>query len=782
MNNKQSGHRSLSFFSLLLLLMACLPWRVTQAVDGGVEYRIAWKPDDRRYHFYMRPTTTPNPDSSLTAQVTLRVPHALGISQFVVNDIQSKDNMIWRVASTVMAPPENQAFDYISISYIVSSGASGAFAFKASQEQEIFSFKNGGACLGKVELLDNLTDPFSQKAGQPSNSAKIDPNNYFSSLGWGSIGDNDYLGNYGGAALCTASSNDAIPQAMSDTVSVLENTSSTITVLDNDTDADHDPLSIIGFTQPEHGKVVQQTNTLVYTPTLDYNGNDQFTYTISDGKGGTDTGNVFVTVTGATNTCSTAPLNAKANQVYYRIDWANSDQRYHVYMYPGSLPSPNRTLSSQVTIKVPHATGNDQFKVNELQSATLANVWSDNSRVNAPPEDSKADYISFSVQTMDPASFPWKTGQEIEVFSFTNAGKCLGPVKLLNNADTFNNMPNSAGTNPGNQFTNAGWGSDDTNNYAGNYGCEAVCSINANQDSDSDGLTDQQEAERGTDPNNPDTDGDGLTDGEEVSIGSDPLKADVIRLKVKALLQSAYSTASGLMNDTLRSKGLIPAMQPYALGQYAYQGTETVSPVLLTISGADAPVDWVLLTLRDATHPATIVRQMAGLIQRDGDIMTVEGKTEWVLPKSQPNTYYLTVQHRNHLGVMTANALNLGPTVTSIDFSQLSTPTYGEHAQFIGQNKALLWAGNANQDERLIAIGPANDISSVLVDVLTATQNTAVSTNYKVAGYQATDTNMDGNTIFTGPGNDIDLLLGNILVHPVNTTFSANYIIYRQLP
>lgn len=46
-------------------------------------------------------------------------------------------------------------------------------------------------------------------------------------------------------------------------------------------------------------------------------------------------------------------------------------------------------------------------------------------------------------------------------------------------------------------------------------------------DTDGDGLTDAQELELGTDPNNPDTDGDGLTDGDEVNTyNTDPLSAD----------------------------------------------------------------------------------------------------------------------------------------------------------------------------------------------------------------------------------------------------------------
>jgi minor extracellular serine protease Vpr len=45
-------------------------------------------------------------------------------------------------------------------------------------------------------------------------------------------------------------------------------------------------------------------------------------------------------------------------------------------------------------------------------------------------------------------------------------------------------------------------------------------------DSDGDGLSDDQEAELGTNPNNADTDGDGLSDADEVERGTDPLDED----------------------------------------------------------------------------------------------------------------------------------------------------------------------------------------------------------------------------------------------------------------
>src|SRR3989344_7073731 len=54
-------------------------------------------------------------------------------------------------------------------------------------------------------------------------------------------------------------------------------------------------------------------------------------------------------------------------------------------------------------------------------------------------------------------------------------------------------------------------------------GCCAIGNVN---DSDGDGLTNAQELQQGTDPNNPDTDGDGFSDGEEVEKGTNPLDPD----------------------------------------------------------------------------------------------------------------------------------------------------------------------------------------------------------------------------------------------------------------
>lgn len=76
-------------------------------------------------------------------------------------------------------------------------------------------------------------------------------------------------------------------------------------LLFNDMDADGDPLTITGVTQPVHGTVTLNGNgTYTYTPAADYNGVDSFTYTVTDGQGGLATGTVLITV----NAVNDAPV------------------------------------------------------------------------------------------------------------------------------------------------------------------------------------------------------------------------------------------------------------------------------------------------------------------------------------------------------------------------------------------------------------------------------------------------------------------------------------------
>lgn len=282
----------------LVLLALMQSGQALAGVDGGVEYRVGWSSADSRYHVYMRPTSTPTPDLSMTGQVTLRVPHATGSDKFTATDIQPKTGTSWSLSSEVFAPVEDKAVDYLS--FTLTPIDVRAFAFKTGVEQEVFSFKNTGPCMGSVALMNNNTDPFNQPPTAPENSAGTNPGNQFANAGWGVTDDNDYLGNYGDAANCSGGTtvNNA-PAAADDSATTNQGTAITIDVLANDSDADGDTLSIQSYTQGGHGVVTTSNGKLVYTPTGTFSGTDTFTYTVSDGED-TDTATITVTVKAAT--------------------------------------------------------------------------------------------------------------------------------------------------------------------------------------------------------------------------------------------------------------------------------------------------------------------------------------------------------------------------------------------------------------------------------------------------------------------------------------------------
>ena len=89
------------------------------------------------------------------------------------------------------------------------------------------------------------------------------------------------------------------PVAVDDASTTAEDTAIVIRVLDNDSDVDGDSLSVIEVSTPSNGSVAitGAGTTVTYTPNANFHGSDLFTYVVSDGNGGTDTGTVTVIVT-----------------------------------------------------------------------------------------------------------------------------------------------------------------------------------------------------------------------------------------------------------------------------------------------------------------------------------------------------------------------------------------------------------------------------------------------------------------------------------------------------
>jgi len=99
-------------------------------------------------------------------------------------------------------------------------------------------------------------------------------------------------------AVMVAKTGNHAPGATDMSVTVQQGSMDTVvTVLDHVTDEDGDTLAITAISHAGNGEATLTDGQVTYTPQAGYWGSDSFTYTVSDGVGGTATASVLVTVT-----------------------------------------------------------------------------------------------------------------------------------------------------------------------------------------------------------------------------------------------------------------------------------------------------------------------------------------------------------------------------------------------------------------------------------------------------------------------------------------------------
>ena len=260
---------------------------------------------------------------------------------------------------------------------------------------------------------------------------------------------------------------------------------------------------------------------------------------------------------------------------------------------------------------------------------------------------------------------------------------------------------------------------------------------------------------------------------------SNPVPA-IIDLKLQGAIDP---NNPNLMIDDLRINDEIPLMEPYSMHpNFNHNGGEIIDAGILSRTGESAIVDWILAEVRDPTDPTVIVASRAGLLQRDGDLVDVDGESpvEFDVPVGE---YFISLSHRNHLSIMTAEPVLLNDiTPLTLDFTNPDTPTYGENAQINHNGINAMWAGSINSDKRIVLQGVANDVNEIFFDILGSTQNVVNQLNFILEQYSTSDLNMDGQVIYQGVNNDPNVIFFNILSHPGNVSSSPNYIIKEQMP
>ncbi|MFN4146241.1 MAG: ELWxxDGT repeat protein [Runella sp.] len=208
---------------------------------------------------------------------------------------------------------------------------------------------------------------------------------------------------------------------------------------------------------------------------------------------------------------------------------------------------------------------------------------------------------------------------------------------------------------------------------------------------------------------------------------------------LRVLLEGAYRYGHGTMTNHLNTKGLLPgqrptsslgtptpAHQPYKGFPWFYDGNEPV--------GSYEPnmTDWVLVSLRtQPDNPATTVFRAAALLNQEGLVNTVKGcpgklqEYEW---------YYVAVEHRNHVGIVSAEPTPFVNGHFFYDFTQRQSyirPGQPSVGQKQVEGRFMMYAGDfqkANSSQEI----NANDVAIWRQQ------------NGRFAQYLVSDANMDG--------------------------------------
>lgn len=221
------------------------------------------------------------------------------------------------------------------------------------------------------------------------------------------------------------------------------------------------------------------------------------------------------------------------------------------------------------------------------------------------------------------------------------------------------------------------------------------------------------------------------TTGDKGSPGTNGTGQNLISpafdLSLKVYLEGPFNGTD--MDTGLTGLSDFPLVQPYNISPWSYNGDEEV--VSLPNSSI---IDWVLIELRDAANigaatESTIIEKRAAFLLNTGSIVDIDGVSLIHFTNTISNQLFVAVYHRNHIPVISENALVKVSGVYSYDYTTGVAQVHGGilgHKQ-LATGKWGMFAGDAD------ASGLINSIDKTTFWNLQAAKK----------GYLKSDLNMD---------------------------------------
>jgi hypothetical protein len=199
---------------------------------------------------------------------------------------------------------------------------------------------------------------------------------------------------------------------------------------------------------------------------------------------------------------------------------------------------------------------------------------------------------------------------------------------------------------------------------------------------------------------------------------------------LKVMLEGAYDSTANVMNTTINANQLLPGQnttlmfvgdtpsgQPYNAPPWNYNGNTGLSygdPPYGTIPYPSDVVDWVLVTVRkNGIMPGDNIWRCAGWVRSNG-VVTFPDNCSIPLPDPMDD-YYIMVEHRNHLGVLSPGYPGPSAFITCdglvLQWDFTTSDSY-KPAFRVGQKRVKIvppvWAMYAGNGDQVLSVAAIN--------------------------------------------------------------------------
>lgn len=243
-------------------------------------------------------------------------------------------------------------------------------------------------------------------------------------------------------------------------------------------------------------------------------------------------------------------------------------------------------------------------------------------------------------------------------------------------------------------------------------------------------------------------------------------------LNVKLILEGAYvEELAGelLMQTELREGEHLPYYNPYT-------GEIILDPTTFEGGSNTNIVDWVEIEIRKASDPENgvgdiVIGNYYGFLRNDGIIVDTNG-SEGIHLFGIPEPIYVVIKHRNHLSIMTSEAISPDNYLYDVDFTLGIGQAYNDGQQEM-DGLAMMYVGDVNGDGVVKYVGANNDSIEIFILI----ESPGLNLNNSEIGYYNADLNMDGEAKYVGADND-DIIIFN----QIDGNSNLNNQIVEELP